>query len=60
MDALNIPSVNHLDTDEKPKDERALHKQRAVIMNKQDCIDNYKTYQMRKQDKNQNSTAKKG
>jgi len=44
MDALNIPSVNHLDADQKPKDQRALHKQRAVIMNTVDCISKYKTY----------------
>ena len=60
MDALSIPSVNHLDSHRKPKDERALHKQRAVIMNKEDCINSYKTYKIRKQQKNQNSTARKG
>jgi hypothetical protein len=60
MDALNIPSVNHLDLDRKPKDQRALHKQRAVIMNKDDCINSYKTYQIRKQQKNQNTKARKG
>jgi len=33
MDALNIPNFNEFDSDSKAKDERALHKQRAVIMN---------------------------
>jgi len=44
MDAAGIPNMNHLDSDKKPKDERALHKQRAVIMNKEDCISKYRNY----------------
>jgi hypothetical protein len=59
MDALNIPSVNHLDSDKKPKDERALHKQRAVIMNKEDCVNSYKAYQANKQQKLVKSATRK-
>jgi hypothetical protein len=38
--------MNHLDSDKKPKDQRSLHKQRAVIMNMEDCISKYKNYRL--------------
>lgn len=43
MDEWGIPSV-HNSTNSVKKDQRALHQQRAVIMNKQDCIDFVKKY----------------
>jgi len=46
MDAVNIPSFNFADSDKKPKDQRALHKQRAVVMNMDDCISKYKDYHL--------------
>jgi len=46
MDELGIPNFNHLDSDKKPKDQRSLHKQRAVIMNMEDCISKYKNYRL--------------
>jgi hypothetical protein len=38
MDAAGIFSVNGESINSKPKDERALHQQRSVIMNSEDCI----------------------
>jgi hypothetical protein len=42
MDAAGIFSVNGESTNSKPKDERALHQQRSVIMNSEDCIAQYR------------------
>jgi hypothetical protein len=58
MDALNIPNFNEFDSDSKAKDERALHKQRAVIMNMQDCISKYKRYHQVKVTKSRSSATK--
>lgn len=44
MDALEIPSVKDAQADKRPKDERMLHQQRAVIMNSADCIAKYKNH----------------
>ena len=33
MNERQIPNYNNFDSDRKPKDQRALHKQRAVVMN---------------------------
>lgn len=49
MDEKNIPNYNNCDSDKKPKDQRALHKQRAVIMNAEDCVAAYANYQQRRQ-----------
>lgn len=46
MDAAGIASVNN--TTSTPKDERALHKQRAVIMNSAECVRCYKDYKSKK------------
>jgi hypothetical protein len=48
MDALAIPSVKDTQTDKRPKDERMLHQQRAVIMNSADCIAKYKNHYAKK------------
>lgn len=42
MDAVGIPSVDAESTNSKPKDERALHQRRSVIMNSVDCIAQYR------------------
>lgn len=47
MDGLEIINVNKLNS--KPKDQRALHQQRAVIMNSEDCIAKFKIYKTEKQ-----------
>ena len=44
MDAAGIPSVNSQSTNSKPKDERAMHQQRSVIMNSVDCIAQYRAH----------------
>ena len=44
MDAAGIPSVNSESTNSKPKDERAMHQQRSVIMNSVDCIAQYRAH----------------
>lgn len=41
MDNLNVPFGNH---DGKTKDARALHKQRAVLMNSTNCVQQYQLY----------------
>ena len=38
MDDLQIPSVAESQRNKKPKDQRLLHQQRAVIMNSVDCV----------------------
>jgi hypothetical protein len=48
MDVLEIPSVKDSQRNKKPKDERLLHQQRAVIMNSADCIAKYKNYHVSK------------
>lgn len=48
MDALEIPSVNDDQANQRPKDERMLHQQRAVIMNSADCIAKYKNHYAKK------------
>lgn len=48
MDARDIPSFAEFDSNKTPKDQRALHKQRAVIMNSEECIAQYQAYQLRK------------
>ena len=48
MDAKGIPSFAEFDSNRTPKDQRALHKQRAVIMNSEECIAQYQAYQQRK------------
>jgi hypothetical protein len=48
MDALEIPSVKKAQVDKRPKDERMLHQQRAVIMNSADCIAKYKNHYAKK------------
>jgi hypothetical protein len=59
MDELGIPNVNNLDSDSKAKDARALHKQRAVIMNMDDCISKYKLYQQRNATRSKSTEARK-
>ena len=49
MDEKDIPNYNNCDSDKKPKDQRALHKQRAVIMNAEECVAAYANYQQRRQ-----------
>lgn len=49
MDALEIPSVKDTQADKRPKDERMLHQQRAVIMNSADCIAKYKNHYAKKE-----------
>jgi hypothetical protein len=44
MDAANILSVNDEASNGRPKDDRPLHQQRAVIMNGSDCIAQYRSY----------------
>ena len=44
MDAAGIFSVNSESTNSKPKDERAMHQQRSVIMNSDDCIAQYRAH----------------
>lgn len=44
MDTLEIPSVNEEQVNQRPKDQRMLHQQRAVIMNSVDCIAKYKNH----------------
>jgi hypothetical protein len=48
MDEKGIPNYNHLDTDKNPKDESALHKQRATVMNAEDVISQFIDYQQRR------------
>ena len=48
MDEKGIPNYNHLDTDKKPKNERALHKQRATVMNSEDVVSQFIDYQQRR------------
>lgn len=45
MDEKGIPNYNHHDTDKKPKDQRALHKQRATVMNADDVVQQFIDYQ---------------
>ena len=45
MDAAGIISVNHEASNSRPKDDRPLHQQRAVIMNSEHCISQYNNYQ---------------
>ena len=44
MDAAGIYSVNSESTNSKPKNERAMHQQRSVIMNSVDCIAQYRAH----------------
>ena len=44
MDDLQIPSVADSQRNKKPKDQRLLHQQRAVIMNSVDCVAKYKNH----------------
>lgn len=44
MDAAGIVSVNDMASNARPKDDRPLHQQRAVIMNAEDCIAKYRSY----------------
>jgi hypothetical protein len=44
MDTAGILSVNDEATNGRPKDDRPLHQQRAVIMNGADCIAQYRNY----------------
>ena len=44
MDTLEIPSMNEEQVNQRPKDQRMLHQQRAVIMNSVDCIAKYKNH----------------
>ena len=41
MDTKEIADLEIDDTRDKRKDQRVLHQQRSVIMNKQQCIDNF-------------------
>ena len=45
MDEKGIPNYNCHDSDNKPKDQRALHKQRATVMNSDDVISQFIDYQ---------------
>jgi hypothetical protein len=45
MDAKGIPNYNNFDSDRKPKDQRALHKQRAAVMNADDVVAQFIDYQ---------------
>ena len=49
IDALEIPSVQELQRNKTPKDQRLLHQQRAVIMNSADCIAKYRNYHVNKE-----------
>ena len=49
MDELQIPSIADSQSNKKPKDQRLLHQQRAVIMNSVDCIAKYKNYYISKE-----------
>jgi hypothetical protein len=44
MDAANVLSVKDEASNVRPKDDRPLHQQRAVIMNGSDCIAQYRSY----------------
>ena len=48
MDEKGIPNYNHLDTDKKPKNERAYHNQRATVMNAEDVVSQFIDYQQRR------------
>jgi hypothetical protein len=48
MNVNDIPFAD-FDLGNKPKDARALHKQRAVVMNSQICIQQYKDYAVNKE-----------
>jgi hypothetical protein len=48
MDAKGIPNYNNDDHDNKPKDQRALHKQRAVVMNAQETVAQFIDYVQRR------------
>jgi hypothetical protein len=43
MDAANVLSVKDEASNGRPKDDRPLHQQRAVIMNGSDCIAQYRS-----------------
>ena len=45
MDAAGILSVNDEASNARPKDDRPLHQQRSVIMNADDCVAKYRSYQ---------------
>ena len=45
MNEKGIPNYNWLDTDKKPKEQRSLHKQRAVIMNAEEVVAQFIDYQ---------------
>ena len=49
MNEKGIPNYNCHDSDKKPKDQRALHKQRACVMNAEETVRKYIEYQQRKQ-----------
>ena len=49
MDELHIPSIAESQRNKKPKDQRLLHQQRAVIMNSVDCIAKYKNHYISKE-----------
>lgn len=49
MDELKISSVADSQRNKKPKDQRLLHQQRAVIMNSADCIAKYKNHHVRQE-----------
>ena len=45
MNERQIPNYNNFDSDRKPKDQRTLHKQRAVVMNADDVVSQFIDYQ---------------
>ena len=49
MDELQIPSIADSQRNKKPKDQRLLHQQRAVIMNSVDCVAKYKNHYVSKE-----------
>ena len=49
MDELQIPSIADSQRNKKPKDQRLLDQQRAVIMNSADCIAKHKNHYISKE-----------
>lgn len=49
MDERQIPNYNNFDSDRKPKDQRALHKQRAVVMNADEVVSQFIDYHQLKE-----------
>ncbi len=48
MNERQIPNYSNFDSDRKPKDQRALHKQRAVVMNADDVVSQFIDYQQQR------------